>query len=132
VIFAPVKHERRFFAGGTRQLAPPLCVDLDGTLIKSDSLVDSLLVLMRTNQAESSNCRERCCAAKRIQGVHRTVRLNDIAHLPYNKTVLRFCTSNMRAAGRFILRRAGHAAGYARGRPPGNFNDVLASDAARI
>ena len=26
----------------------PLCVDLDGTLVKSDTLVDSLLVLLRT------------------------------------------------------------------------------------
>ena len=29
----------------------PLCVDLDGTLVKSDTLVDSLLVLMRTHPA---------------------------------------------------------------------------------
>ena len=27
----------------------PLCVDLDGTLVKSDTLVDSVLVLVRQN-----------------------------------------------------------------------------------
>src|SRR5208337_459362 len=29
----------------------PLCVDLDGTLVKSDTLVDSLLALLRTHPA---------------------------------------------------------------------------------
>src|SRR5581483_4152909 len=34
-------------ASTLRSLAP-LCVDLDGTLVKSDTLLDSLLVLLRT------------------------------------------------------------------------------------
>ena len=31
----------------------PLCVDLDGTLVKSDTLVDSLLLLVRTRPLEA-------------------------------------------------------------------------------
>ena len=34
-------------------LERPLCVDLDGTLVKSDTLVDSLLLLVRTRPLDA-------------------------------------------------------------------------------
>jgi hypothetical protein len=45
----------------TRATAPfetqtALCVDLDGTLVKSDTLYDSLLVLLRTHPGKVSSC----------------------------------------------------------------------------
>ncbi|MGA7314207.1 MAG: prenyltransferase, partial [Silvibacterium sp.] len=64
----------------------PLCVDLDGTLVKSDTLVDSLLLLVRTHPLRS------LLAPLWLKGgkaafkarVASQVQL-DAAHLPYNR-----------------------------------------------
>ena len=40
---------------GVNAYAPaprPLCVDLDGTLVKSDTLVDALLLMVRTHSGD--------------------------------------------------------------------------------
>lgn len=69
----------------------PLCVDLDGTLVKSDTLVDSLLVLARAHPR-----RLFALPGKLLHGkaafkafVTRHVAL-DVAHLPYNRKLLQF------------------------------------------
>src|SRR5262249_26552240 len=72
----------------------PLCVDLDGTLVKSDTLHDSLLVFLRTHPG-----RVPALFAKLFQGkaafkayVADSV-TPDIAHLPYNRKLLQYLQS---------------------------------------
>jgi 4-hydroxybenzoate polyprenyltransferase len=69
----------------------PLCVDLDGTLVKSDTLVDSLLVLARTYPAWLFALPLRLLHGKAAfkQFITSHVSL-DVAHLPYNRTLLQF------------------------------------------
>jgi hypothetical protein len=38
------------------RLRPALCVDLDGTLVKSDTVVDSLFVMFRRNPIQALRC----------------------------------------------------------------------------
>ncbi len=69
----------------------PLCVDLDGTLVKSDTLVDSLLVMVRTHPLDLVKVPGWIAqgkAALKAQVAER-VSLN-VAHLPYNKPLLAF------------------------------------------
>src|SRR6516162_261180 len=70
---------------------PALCVDLDSTLVKSDTLVDSLLTLFRRNPLQAL----RCClslargkAAFKAKVAQQSV-LNP-ALLPYNRSLLGF------------------------------------------
>jgi 4-hydroxybenzoate polyprenyltransferase/phosphoserine phosphatase len=73
------------------QLLQPLCVDLDGTLVKSDTLVDSLLVLIRTRPsllfALPLHLLRGKAAFKAFVTSHVTL---DVAHLPYNRKLLQF------------------------------------------
>lgn len=69
----------------------PLCVDLDGTLVKSDTLLDSLLVMARTHPGLvvrlPAVLLKGKAAFKAFISSH--VEL-DVAHLPYNRKVLQF------------------------------------------
>jgi len=69
----------------------PLCVDLDGTLVKSDTLVDSLLVLVRSHPALlfalPFQVLRGKAAFKAFVSSHVSL---DIAHLPYNRKLLEF------------------------------------------
>ena len=80
----------------------PLCVDLDGTLVKSDTLVDSLLALARTHPVlcfALPACFLRGKAAlKAFITSHVSL---DVAHLPYNRTLLQFLHEE-RARGRAL------------------------------
>jgi 4-hydroxybenzoate polyprenyltransferase/phosphoserine phosphatase len=69
----------------------PLCVDLDGTLVKSDTLVDSLLVLLRTHPALMLMLPAHLLSGKAAfkAFVTKSVSL-DIAQLPYNRKLLLF------------------------------------------
>lgn len=69
--------------------ARPLCVDLDGTLVKSDTLVDSLLVLARAHPLLLLKLPGRLLHGRAAfkAFVTSTVSL-DIAHLPYNRQLL--------------------------------------------
>src|SRR5215472_8612922 len=81
---------------------PALCVDLDGTLVKSDTLVDALLTLFR----RSPICALRCLffltrgKASFKAELARHVVLNP-ATLPYNKSLLDYLRAE-RAAGRDV------------------------------
>lgn len=69
----------------------PLCVDLDGTLVKSDTLVDSLLVLTRSRPLLLLRLPERLLHGKAAFKAFVTTHVElDVAHLPYNRTLLRF------------------------------------------
>jgi 4-hydroxybenzoate polyprenyltransferase/phosphoserine phosphatase len=105
-------------------------VDLDGTLVKSDTLVDSLLVLVRTHPRSVVKTFRWVMdgkAALKAQ-VGRIVSL-DVAHLPYNRPLLAFLAQE-RAQGRRIYlatgadtKLAGKIAAHL-----GLFDAVLASD----
>jgi 4-hydroxybenzoate polyprenyltransferase/phosphoserine phosphatase len=108
----------------------PLCVDLDGTLVKSDTFFDSLLVLARRHPAVFLRLPQWVLKGKAHtkSQVARWVTL-DAAHLPYNNSVLRFLREE-HASGRKIYLATG--ADRALADKVANhlaiFDDVLASD----
>ena len=119
-------------AVNARVLAPPLCVDLDGTLIRSDVLLESLLLLMKRNPLylvlaavwllRGGKARLKAEIAARVE-------LNPAA-LPYNKDLLAWLKSE-RGTGRELwlctavnVRLAEKVAGHL-----GLFDGVIASDA---
>ena len=108
----------------------PLCVDLDGTLVKSDTLVDSLLLLVRTHPMRAlqaplwlrdgkAGLKARVCAQVQL----------DAAHLPYNRTLLTYLTEQ-HAKGRklFLTTGADTALAHRIAAHLGIFEGVLASD----
>lgn len=108
----------------------PLCVDLDGTLVKSDTLVDSLLVLARAHPA--------LCFALPVHLLRGKAALKafiashvslDVAHLPYNRTLLQFLHEE-RARGRALYLVTGADARLAErvAAHLGIFTGVLGSD----
>jgi 4-hydroxybenzoate polyprenyltransferase len=69
----------------------PLCVDLDGTLVKSDTLIDSLLVLTRTHPLLLLRLPGKVLHGKAAFKAFVTDHVNlDVAHLPYNRSLLQF------------------------------------------
>jgi 4-hydroxybenzoate polyprenyltransferase/phosphoserine phosphatase len=85
----------------------PLCVDLDGTLVKSDTLLDSVIVLARQRPRLLLHfpmwIAQEKAAFKR--NVSSAVAL-DVAHLPYNQPLLEFLRQQ-HAAGREIYLATG-------------------------
>jgi 4-hydroxybenzoate polyprenyltransferase len=75
----------------------PLCVDLDGTLVKSDTLVDSLLVMARTRPLRVLGLPGRLLRGKAAFKAHITEQVAlDVAHLPYNRKLLQFLLEERR------------------------------------
>lgn len=110
----------------------PLCVDLDGTLVKSDTLLDSILVLLRTHPFKALALPAQVLRGKAAfkRFVTDSVEL-DVHHLPYNRKLLQYLREE-RASGRTLylatgaderlaLRIADHL---------GLFNGVLGSNGA--
>ena len=88
-------------ASGTATL-PALCVDLDGTLVKSDTLVDSTLALARQNPAALLQLPRWLAEGKAALKRHITSEVElDVAHLPYNRELLQYL-EQQKAAGRSI------------------------------
>jgi 4-hydroxybenzoate polyprenyltransferase/phosphoserine phosphatase len=112
------------------QALRPLCVDLDGTLVKSDTLVDSLLALLRTDPAMVFKLPGRLFRGKAaFKGfVTESVSL-DTAHLPYNGKLLQFLRQEHNR-GRAIYMATGADVRLARRVADhlGIFTDVLGSD----
>lgn len=114
------------------QAAPALCVDLDGTLVKSDTLWDSVFVLARSHPGALFSLPVWAAQGK----AHLKARLAslvalDPAHLPYNRSVVEFLRQQ-RASGRQLYLATGaddslaeRIASYL-----GIFDGVLASDGA--
>jgi len=110
----------------------PLCVDLDGTLVKSDTLVDSLLMLMHTHPALIFRLPDRLLAGKAAFKAFVTESVSlDVAQLPYNRALLHFLNQE-HARGRDIFLATGADAHLAHrvAEHLGIFTDVLASDGA--
>ena len=110
----------------------PLCVDLDGTLVKSDTLIDSLLVLLRTRPLLALSLPARVLRGKAAFKAWVTQQVSlDVVHLPYNRKLLHFLHQE-RMRGRAIYlatgadeRLAERVAGHL-----GIFTGVLGSDGA--
>ena len=110
----------------------PLCVDLDGTLVKSDTLVDSLLALMRTRPLLLLKLPAKLLHGKAAFKAFVTESIPlDVAHLPYNRTLLLFL-QQQRGRGRAIYLATGADVHLARrvSAHLGIFTGVLGSDGA--
>lgn len=118
-------------AVNAQTVAPPLCVDLDGTLIRSDVLLESLLLLVKANALYLLFAvfwlLRRGKAGLKAEIAAR-VKL-DPAALPYNKELLAWLKSE-RAQGRslWLCTAANEKLANAVARHVGLFDGVLASD----
>ena len=81
---------------------PVLCVDLDGTLVKSDTLYDSALAVARHHPAALLNFPSWLLQGKAALKQHlaQTIQL-DVTHLPYNRELLQYL-EQQRSTGRPI------------------------------
>ena len=69
----------------------PLCVDLDGTLVKSDTLHDSILALLRTQPLRALALFARIFQGKAAFKAYIIDHVApDVAHLPYNRKLLQY------------------------------------------
>src|ERR1700723_2735099 len=84
------------------QAGRPLCVDLDGTLVKSDTLVDSLMVLARRHPTAFLRTPLWALKGKAyLKSQVASLVTLDAAHLPYNRPLLDYLREE-HAAGRKI------------------------------
>jgi 4-hydroxybenzoate polyprenyltransferase/phosphoserine phosphatase len=120
--------------GGTasRAAALPLCVDLDGTLVKSDTLADSVCVLARTRPADLLRLPAWLGGGKARLKQEVTARATlDAAHLPYNEALIVYLREQA-ASGRKLYLSTGADRQLADrvARHFGLFDDVFSSDGA--
>jgi phosphoserine phosphatase len=118
-------------APGTDTL-PALCVDLDGTLVKSDTLVDSTLALARQNPAALLQLPRWLAEGKAALKRHITSNVElDVAHLPYNRELLQYL-EQQKAAGRsiYLATAADSVLAHRIAAHLNLFTGVLASDGA--
>jgi 4-hydroxybenzoate polyprenyltransferase len=113
----------------TTQL-PSLCVDLDGTLVKSDTLVDSVLILVRQNPRAILSIPAWLLQGKAAFKRHVTTAVTiDVVHLPYNKPLLAFLQDQYDSGRPIYLATAADRTLAARvSAHLGIFREVLASD----
>ncbi|MCU1322300.1 MAG: UbiA prenyltransferase [Acidobacteriaceae bacterium] len=108
----------------------PLCVDLDGTLVKSDTLVDSALALARHHPADLLNLLGWLLQGKAALKRHITSAVTlDVRHLPYNRELLQYL-EQQHATGRpiYLATAADAALAHRVAEHLGLFSGVLASD----
>ena len=111
-------------------LERPLCVDLDGTLVKSDTLVDSLLLLVRSRPLDALKTPLWALRGKANLKREVTTRVTlDVEHLPYNRPLLEYLMAQ-RGDGRKLYLATGADAGLADriARHLNIFEGVLSSD----
>ena len=108
----------------------PLCVDLDGTLVKSDTLVDSALALARHRPADLLKLPGWLVQGKAALKRHITSSVTlDVAYLPYNRELLQYL-EQQHASGRpvYLATAADSALAHRVAAHLGLFTGVLASD----
>lgn len=109
---------------------PPLCVDLDGTLVKSDTLLDATLLLLR--QQPASPMQWPAWLRKGRAGFKREITdraVVEVEHLPYNKPLLDYLREEHARGRRIYLATAADVAFATRVADyVGLFEGVLASD----
>ena len=112
------------------QTAIPLCVDLDGTLVKSDTLYDSALAVARHHPSALINIPAWLLQGKAAlkRNLANTIQL-DVVHLPYNRELLQYL-EQQRATGRPLYLATAADADTANriAAHLGIFTGVLASD----
>jgi 4-hydroxybenzoate polyprenyltransferase len=114
------------------QAERPLCVDLDGTLVKSDTLVDSLMVLAHRHPAAFLRTPFWAVKGKaHLKSQVTSMVTLDAAHLPYNRPLLDYLKEE-HATGRKLYLTTGADRVLARSIAAhlGIFEDVMASDGA--
>ena len=114
----------------TVDVTVPLCVDLDGTLVKSDTLVDSTLVLARQHPAQLLKLPAWLGEGKAALKRHITSSVElDVVHLPYNQELLAFLREE-HARGRkiYLATAADRALAQRVAEHLGLFAGVFASD----
>ena len=108
----------------------PLCVDLDGTLVKSDTLLDSVIALARQRPGLLLRIPMWIVQGKAVfkRNVSSVVAL-DVVHLPYNQPLLEFLRQQ-HAAGReiYLATGADHLLAQRVAAHLGIFTGFLASD----
>ncbi len=112
------------------QAERPLCVDLDGTLVKSDTFVDSLMVLARRHPIAFLQTPLWVLKGKAYFKSQVASRVTlDAAHLPYNRPLLDYLR-NEHASGRKLYLATGADSLLAQkiAAHLGIFEDVMASD----
>jgi 4-hydroxybenzoate polyprenyltransferase len=108
----------------------PLCVDLDGTLVKSDTLFDSTLVLARQRPADLLKLPGWLIQGKAALKRHIAAAVTlDVAHLPYNRELLQYL-QQQQATGRpiYLATAADASTAHRVADHLGLFTSVLASD----
>lgn len=121
------------FQQGFAALAPsshPLCVDLDGTLVKSDTLYDSVMVLARQHPAAVLQLPRWLAGGKAALKRHLTAAVQlDVVHLPYNRELLQYL-EQQHATGRpiYLATAADTSLAERVAAHLGLFTGVLASD----
>jgi len=108
----------------------PLCVDLDGTLVKTDTLVDSVLALARQNPRAILKIPGWLAQGKAAFKQHVTNAVSlDVAALPYNVPLLEYLFQQHASGRRIFLATAADRTLAARiAEHHQIFADVLASD----
>jgi 4-hydroxybenzoate polyprenyltransferase len=112
------------------QAERPLCVDLDGTLVKSDTFVDSLMVLARRHPLALLRAPSWAFKGKAyLKAQVASMVTLDAAHLPYNRPLLNYLRDE-HAAGRKLYLATGTDQALALNIAAhlGIFDDVIASD----
>lgn len=107
-----------------------LCVDLDGTLVKSDTLVDSTLALARQHPSRLLKIPGWLTEGKASLKRHITQSVSlDVPHLPYNRELLQYLEQE-HARGRSIYLATAADSGLAErvAEHLGLFKGVIASD----
>ena len=98
--------EAGYTAEAVAQLEP-LCVDLDGTLVKSDTLVDTVIVLARQKPAALLHFPQWISEGKAsFKRKVSELAAIDVVHLPYNKPLLEYLRQQ-HAEGRAIYLATG-------------------------
>jgi 4-hydroxybenzoate polyprenyltransferase len=108
----------------------PLCVDLDGTLVKSDTMMDSALLLIRTRPLTAVRAPLWALKGKAFFKAKLSSLVSlDVANLPYNAALLTYLEA-ARADGRKLYLATGADGVVAEGVAAhlGIFVEVLASD----
>ncbi len=110
----------------------PLCVDLDGTLVRSDTLIDSTLALARQSPLALFKIPGWLRGGKAALKRHITQAVElDVLHLPYNQELLRYL-EEQHAGGRpiYLATAADSVLAHRVADHIGLFSGVLASDGA--
>lgn len=108
----------------------PLCVDLDGTLVKSDTLMDSLLLLVRSHPLAALRTPLWALRGKAALKAEVSARVSlDVHHLPYNRSLVEYLQAE-RGEGRRVYLATGADRQFAQRIADhlGFFDGVLASD----